>query len=87
MDPLAAYGLEPRNAAWDDLKAQLAERILAHAETDGTDALEEECWSLLHPLVEPILPESHPSALQLLAQPIAALSGSVPPGMARIICR
>lgn len=60
-----AYGLEPRNAAWDDLKAQLAERILAHAETDGTNALEEECWSLLHPLVEPILPESYAHSLQI----------------------
>ena len=57
-------GLDPPIAAWDDLKAQLADRILAHAEAADTDALEEECWAILQPLVEPMLHKDYERALQ-----------------------
>lgn len=59
-----AYGLDPRNAAWDDLKAQLADRICAHAAAADTDALEAECWAILQPLTEPKIREHCEQALQ-----------------------
>ena len=59
-----AYSLEPANAAWDGLRAQLAERIFAHADVADTDALETECWTILQPLVEPIAREHYERSLQ-----------------------
>ena len=54
-----AFGLDPPNEAWEGLKAQLADKINAHADAADTTDLEAECWAILQPLVEPGLRQAY----------------------------
>jgi hypothetical protein len=50
-------GLDPPIPQWDALKAELAMRIAAHGGPD-TARLEDACWSLLEPYIDPKMQEA-----------------------------
>ena len=50
-----ALGLDPPVPEWDRMKDDLEARITNHRDADSTDSLEDECWRLLAPYIEPTL--------------------------------
>jgi hypothetical protein len=78
-----AAGLDPPVPAWDLLKAELAERIYRVGSTADTHALEEDCWLLLKPVIEPKLGEYRKTLESVKARPYKCWSFQLkgePPG-------
>ena len=59
----------PPESEWGLLKAELEKRIEEHDDVDSTEALEEECWCLLAPYIEPVLEDTCPRFWLLRDQP------------------
>lgn len=50
-----AVGLNPPIPEWDELKTELASRITRVGRSEETQDLEDRCWELLWPLIEPTM--------------------------------
>jgi hypothetical protein len=64
-----ALGLDPPIHAWNDLKDELAALITLAGSAQVSDDLEDECWDLLRPSIEPALEEYRERLDKVKARP------------------
>ena len=69
-----ATGLNPPIHQWDELKAELAKRIAAVGPAQDAETLEDACWELLWPFVEPTLEEAPKKLQDIQEQPYSCWS-------------
>lgn len=64
-----AVGLNPPNEKWDNLKSDLEHKFCSYSTATNSEALEDDCWDILAPLILPSLRGKYEKIMPMLKSP------------------